>query len=303
MGAGGSRRQEREERRWRRGRGGGGGAGTRHKVARQGVEAEDFGAETGRGEGRLRQGEEPLPAFRCRGSFPSQLRYKTRGRHDRGTPGGLLGTRPPARRRLGSCAGCGCCLRSWPSPPSGPWPAQVTARAPVRSAAGCPSASPAAVRAGRGARDAGCAPGSGCVGTAVATGREGGRGGRGGRGPPGAPERPRAAAECCVRACAPLRGWRGPVALGRARVRVSDGDASRPASTHAAVLALSGTARAFGPQPVPASLSVPPGLSAEGLPPAQSTGGFGFSASHLGFLVVPFPLPRATLGACGQGGH
>lgn len=39
--------------------------------------AEDFSAGTGRGEGRLRQGEEPLPASRCLGSLPSQLRYKT----------------------------------------------------------------------------------------------------------------------------------------------------------------------------------------------------------------------------------
>lgn len=296
MGAGGSRRQEREERRWRRGRGGGGGAGTRHKVARQGVEAEDFDSGTGRGEGRLRQGEEPLPAFRCRGSFPSQLRYKTRGRHDRCTPGGLLGTRPPARRRLGSCAGCGCCLRSWPSPPPGPRPAQVTARAPVRSAGGRPLGVPSrSARRARGARRARAAWAPLWLRGGRADGADADP-----RALPNGHVRRRSAA--CARVCR-CGGWRGPAALGPARVRVSDVDASRPASTHAAVLALSGTARAFGPQPVPASLSVPPGLSAEGLPPAQSTGGPGFSASHPGFLVVPFPLPRATLGACGQGGH
>lgn len=158
----------------------------------------DFSAGTGWEEGRLRQGEEPLPASRCRGSLPSRLRYKTRGRHDRGTPGGLLGTRPLARRRLGSCAGCGCCPRSWPSPPPGPRPAQVTARAPLRPLGGRPPVPPAPVRAGRW--------GSGCGGAAAAAGREGGRGGREALGAAG---RPRAAAERCVHACALLRALRG----------------------------------------------------------------------------------------------
>lgn len=73
------------------------------------------------GEGRLRQGEEPLPASCCRGSLPLRLCYKTWVGMTT-APAATSSVRDP---RLGSHAGCGCCWRSWSSPPPRPRPVQV----------------------------------------------------------------------------------------------------------------------------------------------------------------------------------
>lgn len=85
---------------------------------RRGAEALGSG---GPGEGRLRQGEEPLPASCGRGSLPLRLRYKTRGGMT-AAPAATFSVRDP---RLGSRAGCGCCWLSWSSPPPRPGLAQV----------------------------------------------------------------------------------------------------------------------------------------------------------------------------------
>lgn len=90
-------------------------------MARRGAGSASEGAEalrSGAREETPSQGEEPLPASCCRGSLSSRLRYKT--------PASMTAA-PPARRHLSSCAGCGCCWRSWSSPPPGPGPAQVSA--------------------------------------------------------------------------------------------------------------------------------------------------------------------------------
>lgn len=75
-------------------------------------------SDLGQGRRRPARGRSRFPQPCCRGSLSSRLRYKT--------PASMTAA-PPARRHLSSCAGCGCCWRSWSSPPPGPGPAQVSA--------------------------------------------------------------------------------------------------------------------------------------------------------------------------------
>lgn len=138
------------------------------------------------------------------------------------TPGGLLSARSPARRRRHSCAGCGCCRRSWSSPPPGPGPTQVnegfgpgTPRWPFRG----PSAlGPRAPRRG-------CARGRwGGAGGGSGEARAAGRGGRG------------AAGAKRVRDC----GVRGPRPSAGRRAGPGQGCVSEPPRRTLPFLTLSG---------------------------------------------------------------
>lgn len=141
-----------------------------------------------------------------------QLRYKTRAGMITAPPE-ASSARPPARRRVCFCAGCGCCLCSWSSSLAGPRPAQVNARAPSRPL-GAPSPT---------ARDTGRLSGLGCRGTAAAMARANGVGAS-----PSAHTNGQVRLRgWCVQGRAGLRGARGVLwTLGPASVTVSDEDAS-----------------------------------------------------------------------------